>query len=59
KNNIISGLVYSATGAEVDTVIVDGEILMEGRKLTTIDEDQVYAAVTEITKRLGMGETEA
>ena len=58
-NNVISGLVYSATGAEVDTVMVDGEILMEGRKLTGIDEEEVYAAVQAITERLGMGETEA
>jgi 5-methylthioadenosine/S-adenosylhomocysteine deaminase len=56
---VISGLVYSATGAEVDTVMVDGEILMEGRKLTGIDEEEVYAAVQAITERLGMGETEA
>ena len=59
RNNVISGLVYSATGAEVDTVMVDGEILMEGRKLTGIDEEAVYAAVQAITERLGMGETEA
>jgi 5-methylthioadenosine/S-adenosylhomocysteine deaminase len=53
-NNIVSGLVYSATGSEVDTVIVDGEILMEGRKLTTIDEKRVYEEVRKIGVRLGM-----
>jgi 5-methylthioadenosine/S-adenosylhomocysteine deaminase len=30
-------LIYEATGADVDTVIVDGRILMEGRKVLTLD----------------------
>ena len=55
-NNIISGLVYSSTGAETDTVIVDGKVLMENRKLTTIDEKQVYDEVRKITARLNMPE---
>ena len=53
-NNIISGLVYSSTGAEVDTVIIDGRVLMENRKLTTIDEDRVYDEIRRITARLNM-----
>lgn len=51
-HNIVSGLVYSSTGAEVDTVLVDGEILMEGRKLTTIDEDEVYGEIRKIAARV-------
>ncbi|MER2025240.1 MAG: amidohydrolase, partial [Eubacteriales bacterium] len=53
-NNIISGLVYSATGSEVDTVIVDGRILMEGRKLMNIKEADVFEACREIRERLNM-----
>lgn len=34
-------LVCFATGADVDTVIVDGRILMRGRKVMTVDEDAV------------------
>ena len=56
-NNIISGLVYSATGSEVDTVIVDGKVLMENRKLTTIDEAKVYDEIRKITARLNMNES--
>ena len=52
-NNIVSGLVYSSTGAEVDTVIVDGKVLMENRKLTTIDEDRVYEEIRSMAERLG------
>ena len=51
-NNIVSGLVYSATGSEVDTVIVDGKVLMDHGKLTTIDEDRVYEEVRKIAERL-------
>ena len=47
-NNILSGLVYSSTGTEVDTVLVDGEILMENKALTMIDEDLVFSHIREI-----------
>jgi 5-methylthioadenosine/S-adenosylhomocysteine deaminase len=39
--NPISHLVYSATGGDVDTVICNGEILMQNRNLLTIDEEVV------------------
>ena len=53
-NNIVSGLVYSATGSEADTVIVDGRVLMENRKLTTIDEQKVYEEIRKMAERLNM-----
>jgi 5-methylthioadenosine/S-adenosylhomocysteine deaminase len=34
-------LVYSARGSDVDTVIVDGKILMENRRVATLDEQAV------------------
>ena len=55
-SNVISGLVYSANGSEVDTVIVDGRVLMENRKLTTIDEARVYDEIRKIAARLNMQE---
>ena len=39
--NPISSLVYAATGAEVDTVVVDGRIVVEHGQLLTMDEDEV------------------
>ena len=57
-SNIISGLVYSANGSEVDTVIVDGKVLMAHKKLTTIDEDEVYQACRKLVARLNMPRTE-
>ncbi len=40
-HSVISHLVYSATGGDVDTVMVDGKMLMEGRKVLTLDEEKV------------------
>jgi 5-methylthioadenosine/S-adenosylhomocysteine deaminase len=35
--------VFSANGSAVDTTIVDGQILMRGRELLTMDEPQILA----------------
>jgi 5-methylthioadenosine/S-adenosylhomocysteine deaminase len=43
--NPVSNLVYSATGASVDTVLCDGKILMEGRELKTLNEEEIFAQV--------------
>jgi len=49
----ISALVYSANGADVKDVIVDGRVLMKEREFTTIDPDEVMGRVREISKRIG------
>jgi 5-methylthioadenosine/S-adenosylhomocysteine deaminase len=36
-----ANIVYSAHGSDVDTVIVDGKVLMENRKVKTLDEEEV------------------
>jgi 5-methylthioadenosine/S-adenosylhomocysteine deaminase len=41
-NNIISGLAYAANGSEVETVIVNGEIVVKDGHCTNIDEERVY-----------------
>jgi 5-methylthioadenosine/S-adenosylhomocysteine deaminase len=51
-NNPMSAVVYSAQGSDVDTVIVDGIILMENRELKTIDEEKVKYMAKEISKKL-------
>jgi 5-methylthioadenosine/S-adenosylhomocysteine deaminase len=40
-HNVVSHLVYSAVSSDVDTTIVDGKILMQGRKVLALDEDKV------------------
>lgn len=36
-----ANIVYSARGSDVDTVIVNGKLLIEGRKVKTLDEQEV------------------
>ena len=53
-NDLIAALSYSANGSEVDTVIIDGKIVMEHRELKTIDEERVYHEIAETCKRVGL-----
>lgn len=39
--DVMSSIVYSASSCNVDTTIVDGKILMENRKLLTLDENKI------------------
>jgi 5-methylthioadenosine/S-adenosylhomocysteine deaminase len=39
--DLVSAIVYAAEPADVETVIVDGEIIMRDRKLLTLDEQEV------------------
>ena len=52
ENDICANLVYSANGADVDTVMIDGKIIMQDRKLLDIDEEKVKEKVDKIVKRL-------
>jgi 5-methylthioadenosine/S-adenosylhomocysteine deaminase len=46
--NEYSHLVYAMSGADVDTVLINGKIVMENRKLLTINETEVMQKVREI-----------
>lgn len=39
----VNMIVYYVRGNDVDTVIVDGAVLMEGRTVMTVDEDEILA----------------
>lgn len=58
RNNLIAGLSYSANGSEVETVIIDGKITMENRKVLTMDEELVYKKINEIIVRMGLDKKE-
>lgn len=53
----VTSLVYSAQSTGVDTVIVDGEIILEGGRFTRLDEEAEYrridAAARALYKRMG------
>jgi len=58
RNNLIAGLSYSANGSEVETVLIDGKITMENRKVLTMDEELVYKKVNDIIVRMGLDKKE-
>ena len=47
----IKALVYAETGAAVDTVLVDGRVVVEGGRVTTVDEDRIFARAQEAADR--------
>ena len=50
--NPVSLMVYSANSSSVDTVIVDGKILMQNRELKTLDEEKIIAEFNACANRL-------
>ncbi|NJD98691.1 N-ethylammeline chlorohydrolase [Thermococcus sp. LS1] len=51
-NNVISHLVYSANGNDVETTIVDGKILMLDREVFTLDEEKILDDVEKVIEKL-------
>lgn len=41
KHNTVSALSYSVQGSDVDTVIIDGNIIMENREVKTLDVEKI------------------
>lgn len=52
RHDLIGNLVYSATAADVDTVIVNGRVIMTERKLLFVDEKEVIERAEARTKEL-------
>ena len=52
-----SHLVYAVNGSDVDTVLINGKVIMKNRRVLTIDENQAMEKVQEIGKQIkaGMG----
>src|SRR5262249_8126153 len=48
--NPLNNLVYAATGASVGTVIIDGQVVLDRGRLTTVDESQVYERVETLAR---------
>jgi 5-methylthioadenosine/S-adenosylhomocysteine deaminase len=51
-HNPVANLVYGSTGHSVDTVLIGGEILLENKKLTRLDEDDLREQVERINRRV-------
>jgi cytosine/adenosine deaminase-related metal-dependent hydrolase len=47
----IKALVDGASGRDVDTVIVDGKVLVQGGRATRVNEDEIYAKARRATEQ--------
>ena len=47
-----SALVYNASGADVDTVIVAGQVLVQAGRMAQLDEAALYAECSEAVDAL-------
>ncbi|MBR3113015.1 MAG: amidohydrolase family protein [Methanobrevibacter sp.] len=52
SSSLSSNIIYSANGSNVDTTICNGKVLMENKKLTVLDEDEIYAKAKQAIKEL-------
>jgi 5-methylthioadenosine/S-adenosylhomocysteine deaminase len=50
--DVYAGLVYSASGAAVDTVLVNGQVVIEDGRLRTVDEDEIMRGAERLAWRL-------
>lgn len=51
-NDVCTNIVYSANGADVDSVMIDGKLIMQNRKMINLNEKEVMRNVKKIAKRL-------
>jgi len=42
KNDLMAALSYSANGSEVEMVIINGEVVLEKRRMVKVDEEKLY-----------------
>jgi 5-methylthioadenosine/S-adenosylhomocysteine deaminase len=53
-NDVVSQMVFAETGASVETVMVDGSIVMENRIIRTFDVNDLVSEVRAMTRSLRM-----
>ncbi len=51
-HNPVANLVYGVTGHSVDTVLVGGDVLLDHKKLTRVDEGELREQVEQINRRV-------
>lgn len=52
RHDRTSLLVYASSASDVHTVLVDGQVLLDNRHLTTIDEERLVAEISQRVERL-------
>jgi guanine deaminase len=51
-NHPLQALVYAETGGDVDTVLVDGRVVLQSGRVLTVDEAQLYSRAQTAAERL-------
>lgn len=51
-SNIMQHIVYAAHGDDVDTVMIDGKIVLEKKRLRTVDESEIVKRATDSARQL-------
>ena len=52
RHNVVSHLVYAVNSADVDTVLVDGKVLLHGGKFTQLDAEKICVQAQDCARRL-------
>ena len=52
SSSLSSNIIYSANGSNVDTTICNGKILMENKKLTVLNEQEIFDKARQAIKEL-------
>lgn len=58
-NDALNALVYRETGADVDTVLVDGRVVMRSGRVLAVDEERLRARAQEAAERVRAANAEA
>jgi 5-methylthioadenosine/S-adenosylhomocysteine deaminase len=51
--NIVPNIVYSAKGNEVETVIIDGQVVVDNKRVMTVNEQEIVRKAHEAARDLG------
>jgi cytosine/adenosine deaminase-related metal-dependent hydrolase len=54
RNDLLQHLVYCEAGSSVRTVLVDGRVVLDEGRVTTVDEAALFAEADEIAKRVAV-----
>ena len=50
--NIVPNLVFSARGSEVETVIIDGKVVVDDFRLVTVDEKRLLSDIAKKSREI-------
>lgn len=52
RHNVVSHIVYAGQSGDVTDVIIDGKLVVENRRVLTLDEERIYREVESVCARI-------